>query len=579
VPGRRLKLALAMAVALAVGVPAAHGSTPHGDLVFPENENAQPASWDYWWGAGQLVTKSGHRYVVGLAFTSIEGDMSAGYQLWPLQGPYKHQSIMTMEGPPEWGHPEQPTGRFVNKMTVNAPGTDQRLSLDTFDSQNGMKLISRWERIGLDGESYRFHLDQNEAKVHPDGRRVPLHMDLRADMRSPLLAGGTGRWFYGVPEDFGYPSRAYQYQQGAKRLTGTFDLKRPDGSTLKERVDPGRSILFMTHESNPPEAIPVGLGLAASTQLHARYLQSYNLQWPWELVYADLGNGAQLMFDLQAYHDTPRGLTRPVNHQPTYRVLATLLLPSGESVRLDDKLHAEHLDRRTLDSIASATGTSLSSPWTQTWKFRVSYSGGRLATPSGQRVRVPPFDLGLAPPWGKDDPRPDEHNNRLTQRVPFEVSGSYAGCPVHGFAWSELLANWYGWESRDPWFTGGKLPKTPKRCGDPVPPPPTGTAGELNPPAEPPEPPNLQLESCAANGDGTPRCEYESKGPGGIAGQGDPDGWTVTIERPGRPEPVVIHGHGGWQAYPCGTVRAGDHVVAEANPGSSVTVGNPGICF
>jgi hypothetical protein len=26
-------------------------------------------------------------------------------------------------------------------------------------------------------------------------------------------------------------------------------------------------------------------------------------------------------------------------------------------------------------------------------------------------------------------------------------------------------------------------------------------------------------------------------------------------------------------------VRAGDHVVAEAKPGSSVTVGNPGICF
>jgi hypothetical protein len=81
-----------------------------------------------------------------------------------------------------------------------------------------------------------------------------------------------------------------------------------------------------------------------------------------------------------------------------------------------------------------------------------------------------------------------------------------------------------------------------------------------------------------ANGD-APRCEYDAKGAGGIAGQGDPDGWTVTINRPGRSEPVVIHGHGGWQAYPCGTVRPGDHVVAEAKAGSSVTVGNPGICF
>ena len=129
--GRQLRLGLATAIALAVAAPAAHGSAQHGDLVFPENENAQAASWDYWWGAGRLVTESGNRYVVGLAFTSIEGDMSAGYQLFPLQGPYKHQSIMTMEGPPEWGHPEQPAGRFVNKMTVNAPGTEASCGIST----------------------------------------------------------------------------------------------------------------------------------------------------------------------------------------------------------------------------------------------------------------------------------------------------------------------------------------------------------------------------------------------------------------------------------------------------------------
>jgi hypothetical protein len=560
-------------VALAVLAPAAQASTRHGDLTFPENENAQLASWDYWWGAGRLVAESGNRYVVGLAFTSIEGTMSAGYQLYPLQGPYKGQSVMTMEGPPEWGHPEQPTGRFVNKMTVNVPGTDQRLSLDTFDARDGMKLISRWERVDLDRESYRFRLDQDEAKVHPTGKRVRFLMDLRADMRSPLLAGGTGRWFYGVPEDFGYPSRAYQYQQGARRLEGTFEFQEPDGSTVRERVDPDRSILSMTHESNPPEAIPIGLGLAVTTQLHARFLQSYNLQWPWELIYTDLGNGAQLMFDLQAYHDTPRGLTKPVNKQPTYRVLATLRLPNGESVRLDDKMHAEHLERRTLDSIASVTGTALSSPWVQTWKFRVTYPGGTVGG-----VRVPQFDLGLAPPFGKDDPQPDAHNNRLTQRVPFDVTGSYDGCPVNGFAWSELLANWYGWEDRDPWYSGGQLPKTPARCGAAVRQPPLAKTGELNPPAEAPEPPNLNIENCAADG-ATPRCEYDPKAPGGIAGSGDPDGWTVTITRPGRSEPVVIHGHGGGQMYPCGTVRPGDHVVVEAKPGSSVTVGNPGICF
>jgi hypothetical protein len=485
---------------------------------------------------------------------------------------------MTMEGPVEWGHPEQPPGRFVNKMTVNVPGTDQRLSLDTFDSNEGMKLISRWERISLDREAYRLTLDQDQAKVHPAGDRVRLRLDMRADMKAPLLAGGTGRWFYGVPEDFGYHSRAYQYQQAAKRLTGTLRLQQPDGSTLTERVDPKRSLISMTHESNPPEAIPAGIALALSTQVHARYIQSYNLQWPWELIYADLGNGAQLMFDLQAYHDTPRGAVKISPKQPTYRVLSTLRLPSGESVVLDDKLHAEHLDRRALDSIASATGNSVASATTQSWKFRVSYPGGRVRTADGDTVRVPPFDLGLVPPFEKSEPLPDERNNRLTQRVPFDVSGSYDGCPVDGFGWSELLSNWYGWEDRDPWFTNGDLPKTPKRCGDRVRQPPLGATGELSPPREDMRPPELRVERCDANG-ATPRCEYDAQGDGGIGASGDPGGWTVTITRPGRPEPIVLTGHGGSQAYPCGTVRRGDHVVAEAKAGSSVTVGNPGICF
>jgi hypothetical protein len=284
------------------------------------------------------------------------------------------------------------------------------------------------------------------------------------------------------------------------------------------------------------------------------------------------------MFDLQTYHDTPRGAVKANPKQPTYRVLATLRLPSGESVRLDDKLHAEHLDRRTLDSIGSVSGTSLASVWTQGWRFRVSYPGGRLRSGDGSLVQVPPFDLGLVSPFAKDEPLADERNNRLTQRVPFDVNGSYAGCPVDGFAWSELLTNWDGWEDRDPWYTGGELPKTPKRCGAKVPPPPSGTPGELNPPAETPAPPEIRTDNCKAD-DQNPRCEYDAQGDGGIGATGDPHGWTVTIVRPGRAEPVVIHGHGGPQAYPCGTVRKGDHVVVEAKPGSSVTVGNPGICF
>jgi hypothetical protein len=566
-----MRCALAAALLLLLAPTAAQADTKYGDLTFPADEHAQPSSWDYWWGAAELNTESGNRYVMPYGFTSLDGNMVASYIVYPLQGPYRGQGIMSMEGPPEWGHPN-PTGRPLYTMTTN-PGARRRLRLDTRDAGRNFKLVSRYERTTLKRDRYRLRLDHDDAKLHPAGGQAGLHMDLRMDMRTPLLAGGTGRWFYGVPEDYGYPSRAYQYQQVTRRLTGRFELRMPDGSTITERIAPKGSTLSLTHESNPKEAIPTGIALAVSSQIHPRYLQSYNLQWPWELIYADLGNGAQLMFDLQTYHDTPRGLIDVNPEQPTYRVLATLRLKDGTNVRLDDKLHAEHLEMRTLDSIASTAGNALATPWTQGWRFRVSYPGGKVGG-----VDVPPFDLGLTPHFTKAEPLADEANNRLTQRVSFEIGGHYDGCPVDGFAWSELLSNWYGWEDRDPWFTGGEAPVTPARCGDPIPPIPTGTPGELNPPREELRPPELREESCTAS-EGTPRCEFAPQGDGGIAASGDPGGWKVTITRPGRDEPVVLNGYGGPQAYPCGTVREGDLVVAEAKPGASVTVGNPGICI
>jgi hypothetical protein len=407
---------------------------------------------------------------------------------------------------------------------------------------------------------------------------VRLQLGLRAEMRDPpLLAGGTGRFFYNVPEDFHFPSRGYQYMQAARQVSGTLSLQQPDGSIRTETVDPARSTLLMTHESDPPEDIPGGLGIAAATQLHARYAQYYNLQWPWELVFADLGNGAQLMFDLQAYHDTPNGALRPLAPQmPTYRVLATLRLPSGLSVPLNGRLHAEHLEYRRLDTIAGATGTTLSTLVTQAWKLRISFPGGTVPDAAGAPVQVPPFDLGFVPPFSKDEPQADDHGNRLVQRVPFQVSGSYGGCPVHGFAWSELLVNWYGHEQNDPWFTGGSLPVVPRRCGQPVPAPPSGTPGNLNPPSGTAPPPAVGGEGCSA----PPTCEFDAAHAGGIGGNGNaPGGWTVTIRRPGRIDPIVISSHGGYEAYPCGTVRAGDHVTATASSGSSVFAGDPAICF
>jgi hypothetical protein len=192
---------------------------------------------------------------------------------------------------------------------------------------------------------------------------------------------------------------------------------------------------------------------------------------------------------------------------------------------------------------------------------------------------VPPFDLGFVPPFAKNEPQADPQGNRVAQRVPFDVTGSFGSCPVHGYAWSEMFVNWYGHEQHDPWYTGGSLPTVPAHCGDPVPPPPSGPPGNLNPAGQPVTP-DLGGEACSAPSGSTDSCSFEATHAGGIGGNGSqPGGWTVTITRPGQAEPIVINSHGGYEAYPCGTIRPGDHVEATAQSGSDVYAGDPAICY
>src|SRR6185503_17739990 len=134
-----------------------------------------------------------------------------------------------------------------------------------------------------------------------------LGVDLVADMKSPpLLAGGTGQWWYGIPDYYKYPSRSFQYMQAARRLSGTIEIEQPDGSRRRERIVPSRSRLEMTHEYDAaPEDFFAGFAAAASTQVHPRYAQYYQGGIPWELFFVDLDNGAQMMVALLAFHDTP----------------------------------------------------------------------------------------------------------------------------------------------------------------------------------------------------------------------------------------------------------------------------------
>jgi hypothetical protein len=400
----------------------------------------------------------------------------------------------------------------------------------------------------------------------------------------PLLAGGTGKWWYGLPEhQGGYPSRSFQYMQAAKKLTGTIELEQPDGSVLREKLDPARSRMVLIHEYDAsPEDLFAGLAVAESSQLHPRYAPYYQGGMPWELEFIDLDNGAQLMLAVLAFHDTKDGTAADVTgpDMPTYSVDATLRLPDGTSVPVPD-LHVEHLDYRDLVGIVPTFAVYVNGVWTQSWDYRVSYPGGIEKTAGGKSVKVPPFDLGLTPQIGQDEPKLDDKGQGLTQRVPIDAAGSYGGCPVHGFGYSELIVNWYGREKLDPWFTGGELPKVPSRCGDPVPAPPGGQLGDLDPAADD-RPPNAGVDAgCTTGGPEPSTCTFDATRDGAAMGIGPaPGDWTVTITRPGKPSPIVIKGFGGHQLYPCGAVRAGDHVVGSTRNGATAGAGNPvGTCI
>jgi hypothetical protein len=391
------------------------------------------------------------------------------------------------------------------------------------------------------------------------------------------MAGGTGQWWYGLPEAHHYPSRSYHYVQGAKSLSGTLSIEQPDGSILREAVDARRSRMLMVREYDAsPEDLFAGLALAQSTQMHPRYATYYEGGMPWELVFLDLDNGAQLMIALLAFHETQRGTATPFtgSDQPTYQLLATLRMPNGKSVKLDDKLRVEHLSYRTFAGRVPTFWVAVKGIWTQAWDYRVSFPGGTV-----DGVSVPPFDLGVTPPFPKSLPAVDERGNGPTQRIPFDVRGSWKGCPLEGFGWSELIVQWRGREDKDPWWTGGDVPPVPKRCGPPPKPRPAMTR-PYEPEPAPEAPPNTTTEGCTAFGPAQPSCEYVASSVAGVGGTGGaPGGWKVEIFSPGKPVPRVLTAFSGYEMYACGTVRPGDRVVATAEPGSGVFVGNPGFCF
>jgi hypothetical protein len=352
-------------------------------------------------------------------------------------------------------------------------------------------------------------------------------------------------------------------------------VQEPDGSLPREELDPARSRMVMVHEYDAsPEDLFAGLAVAESSQLHPRYAPYYQGGMPWELEFIDLDNGAQLMLAVLAFHDSRDGTVKDATApgMPTYEVDATLRLPDGRSVPVPD-LHVEHLSYRRIVGIVPTFAVYVNGVWTQSWDYRVSYPGGH---------GIPPFDLGLVPQIAKDEPKLDDKGQGLTQRVPIDARGSWGGCPVHGFGYSELIVNWYGREAEDPWYTGGSVPQVPSRCGDPVPAPPSGGLGNLSPPPdERPADVGQDMGCSEIQPAETSTCSFDATMDGAVLGMGgEPGDWNVTISRPTEPRPIVINGFGGSQMYPCGSVRPADHVEVTVKPGAAAGAGNPfATCF
>jgi hypothetical protein len=460
--------------------------------------------------------------------------------------------------------------------------------LQTIDTSANGAAVDSFERTRLDESRYRFRIDQNQAEVHPSGQRIQMHADLDILMRdgAPLLAGGRGTWIYGTDDYFGgYPSRSFQYSQAAQAISGSIAIEQPDGSVVAEHVDPARSSMVLVHEYDAtPEDIPAGLALATASQLHHRFIQEYQGGIPWELMYFDIGNGAQLQLLVQTYHDTEHGTVGNAGGSfsvPTYRVMGTIRLPNGQSAAMDDRLLVEHLEYREIVGRVPTTFVAVTGQWTQAWRLRVGFPGGAAEAGDGTTVIIPPFDLGIMPFADTRDTFVDANGDGLNQRVALRIAGMWDRCPVDGAGWSELIVNWTGHTDQDPWFTGGDVPDVPEGCT------PDATVGARNgngkpltPMGEPPPlpDPTTAPEGCSA-GMGQPvGCTFTATHEGAVGGYAsEPGGWMVTIERAGR-DPIVVRGFTGTTTYGCGIIQPGDVVHAEASDGSYVNAGNPITC-
>ena len=130
------------------------------------------------------------------------------------------------------------------------------------------------------------------------------------------------------------------------------------------------------------------------------------------------------MVAMLAFHETKKGTVTPVvgHKQPTYGVLATLRLPDGRSVPLDNAVRVEHLvphDHRPRPDVQGRRPGHLEAglevpPQLPRRQGRRQEVRCRRSTSASRRSSARPC------------PQADDHANRQVQRVPFDVAGRTA---------------------------------------------------------------------------------------------------------------------------------------------------------
>ena len=217
---------------------AAGAATTYGDVEFPRDEHGHVDGWDFWWGAADLVTKSGNHYIVGRRLRLAPRgrrdrppDLPAA---GPLRGPLDHDA---WTGPKEWGHEGAWAGRIVAIPSFHNPLVERAAQ------STGRSTPGTGSRTSATGSAPS--LDARELPpAHRQRHRLgPPHRRVREGRSSTCTRRWTARRSSpAAPASGGTGSRASSITRRARTSTcrRAKTLQRHARDRAARRLDPAR---------------------------------------------------------------------------------------------------------------------------------------------------------------------------------------------------------------------------------------------------------------------------------------------------------------------------------------------------